>query len=167
MKNAIVSNTSVMVIPVTIDATTATGERILIELVLPAEATTRYGCPAMATLEIELPDAEPADEVPGDDEEHRDRHTADRDPQQLPGADDDADVVHDHRQDRDTAQSVDGRRPAHERDGARLDGAHRDTEPFRMDRAAPSSITGGPVRSSAVARVRSSRAPRRLALAST
>jgi hypothetical protein len=39
---------------------TATGERILIELVLPAEATTRYGCPASAMLEIELPDAEPA-----------------------------------------------------------------------------------------------------------
>src|SRR5215212_4667173 len=39
---------------------TATGERILVELKLPAEATERYGCPAMATLEILLPDAEPA-----------------------------------------------------------------------------------------------------------
>jgi hypothetical protein len=37
-----------------------TGERILAELALPAEATERYGCPAKATLEIELPDAEPA-----------------------------------------------------------------------------------------------------------
>jgi hypothetical protein len=39
---------------------TATGERILAELALPAEATERYGCPAKATLEIALPDAEPA-----------------------------------------------------------------------------------------------------------
>jgi len=39
---------------------TATGERILVELALPAEATERYGCPAKATLEIVLPDAEPA-----------------------------------------------------------------------------------------------------------
>jgi hypothetical protein len=38
----------------------ATGERILVELALPAEATERYGCPARATLEIELPDDEPA-----------------------------------------------------------------------------------------------------------
>ncbi len=39
---------------------TATGDRILVELALPAEATERYGCPARATLEIYLPDAEPA-----------------------------------------------------------------------------------------------------------
>jgi hypothetical protein len=39
---------------------TATGERILVELALPAAATERYGCPARATLEIVLPDAEPA-----------------------------------------------------------------------------------------------------------
>jgi len=39
---------------------TATGERVLVELALPAEATGRYGCPARATLEITLPDAEPA-----------------------------------------------------------------------------------------------------------
>ncbi|MEO7912748.1 MAG: DUF5054 domain-containing protein [Roseiflexaceae bacterium] len=39
---------------------TAVGEQILIELALPTEATERYGCPAMATLEITLPDAEPA-----------------------------------------------------------------------------------------------------------
>jgi hypothetical protein len=39
---------------------TAAGERVLVELALPAEATERYGCPARATLEITLPDAEPA-----------------------------------------------------------------------------------------------------------
>src|SRR4029079_12831893 len=39
---------------------TATGERILVELALPAEATEQYGCPARATLEIVLPNAEPA-----------------------------------------------------------------------------------------------------------
>jgi len=38
----------------------ATGERILVELELPEQATERYGCPASATLEITLPDAEPA-----------------------------------------------------------------------------------------------------------
>jgi hypothetical protein len=37
----------------------ADGERILAELTLPAAATERYGCPAKATLEIRLPDAEP------------------------------------------------------------------------------------------------------------
>jgi hypothetical protein len=39
---------------------TADGERILVELALPAEATERYGCPAKATLEIVLPNAERA-----------------------------------------------------------------------------------------------------------
>lgn len=37
----------------------AAGDRILAELELPAEASERYGAPRAATLEIELPDAEP------------------------------------------------------------------------------------------------------------
>ena len=38
----------------------AAGERILVELAMPAEATERFGCPRLVTLAIELPDAEPA-----------------------------------------------------------------------------------------------------------
>lgn len=38
---------------------TTGGERVLVELSMPSEATERYGCPRRATLEIDLPDAEP------------------------------------------------------------------------------------------------------------
>jgi hypothetical protein len=38
----------------------AGGERVLVELAMPAEATERFGCPRVATLEIVLADDEPA-----------------------------------------------------------------------------------------------------------
>lgn len=36
------------------------GERVLVHLTMPAEATERFGCPRLAVLEIVLPDDEPA-----------------------------------------------------------------------------------------------------------